>query len=357
MHLQLDPLDTLFFRDGRPFSMGDDSYAQGIFPPLPSTVLGALRSHWISLKIGSNQADLDELAGEARKIELHYFGLAFGGEPIFPAPLDLFQEDEQIRPMKLMSKKDLISSCPDEVSHLFFAETSEKTAPVAGDFLETEAMKNYLAGNAQKGLSIKNLNATSLHREFKIGIGRSRETNRTNDGQLFRLLANRMEDGFGEEEALSFLIKLHGFDVALTNHAVLPLGGERRSVAVKSIQSFEIPACPTLNNEYFKIVLLTPAPVGAWYPKDFIAQNGLEFVAAAIGRPVLVGGWDYKEKQPKLMRRAVTAGSVFLFKAKNAKHANDVARQTHGLSICQAFDDREGFGLCLIAQPFENQSL
>lgn len=48
MKLFLQPTDTFFFRDGRPFTKGEQSEGHSIFPPLPSTILGALRSAYIA---------------------------------------------------------------------------------------------------------------------------------------------------------------------------------------------------------------------------------------------------------------------------------------------------------------------
>ena len=46
MHISIKPFDCLFVRDGKPFSMGDEVWASGIFPPPPSVVYGALRTAW-----------------------------------------------------------------------------------------------------------------------------------------------------------------------------------------------------------------------------------------------------------------------------------------------------------------------
>ena len=40
----ITPLDVLLFRESKPFSPGESSWAKGIFPPLPSTVFQALRT-------------------------------------------------------------------------------------------------------------------------------------------------------------------------------------------------------------------------------------------------------------------------------------------------------------------------
>ncbi|MDY6940250.1 MAG: type III-B CRISPR module-associated Cmr3 family protein, partial [Cyanobacteriota bacterium] len=40
----IEPLDVLLFREAKPFSPSEGSWAKGLFPPLPSTVFQALRS-------------------------------------------------------------------------------------------------------------------------------------------------------------------------------------------------------------------------------------------------------------------------------------------------------------------------
>lgn len=39
---EIDPIDTLLFREAKPFNPGEGSWAQSLFPPLPSTVFQAL---------------------------------------------------------------------------------------------------------------------------------------------------------------------------------------------------------------------------------------------------------------------------------------------------------------------------
>ena len=41
---RITPLDVLLFRDSRPFSPADGSWARGLFPPMPMTVFHGLRS-------------------------------------------------------------------------------------------------------------------------------------------------------------------------------------------------------------------------------------------------------------------------------------------------------------------------
>jgi len=353
MKLQFEALDPLFFRDGRPFSMGEESYAEGIFPPLPSTARGALRSLWMAQQLGQPDADPKQLADDSKILELSYFGLGIAGKPIFPAPLDLFFEDKNqaVLPMELMDKKGLVSSSPDDISCLFWANANGKTASVAGHFLDAASMQQYVSGSKKEGLNAIRL-ADFAHKEHKIGIGRYNDLHLTKEGSLFRLIANRLEDSQGSQ--LQLLAEVQGFG-KFPLAAVVPLGGERRSVAVQAA-AFELPATPKLQSKYLKICLLTPGLFDAWYPAHLSKQYpGLTLRAASIGRSIAVGGWDVAKKEPKRMRRAAPAGSVYLYEAADQKQAQEIADQLHGNSIYLSTDDLDGFGLCLIAQPFDNQ--
>ena len=57
MTIQLDALDTLFFKDGKPFSLGEETWADGIFPPPPSVVYGATRTALISSGLSSRSLE------------------------------------------------------------------------------------------------------------------------------------------------------------------------------------------------------------------------------------------------------------------------------------------------------------
>lgn len=51
---KIEPLDILLFRESKPFSPGDGSWAKGQFPPAPITVFQALRS---ALEARTNKED------------------------------------------------------------------------------------------------------------------------------------------------------------------------------------------------------------------------------------------------------------------------------------------------------------
>jgi CRISPR-associated protein Cmr3 len=65
---KIEPLDTLLFREAKPFTPGESAWAQGLFPPLPSTILQAL------LTLAGHPGDraYDARTGKAR--DWHFFG-------------------------------------------------------------------------------------------------------------------------------------------------------------------------------------------------------------------------------------------------------------------------------------------
>lgn len=349
MKLQLSALDPLFFRNGRPFASGEESFAEGVFPPLPSTVRGALRSAWIAAQLSDTIEEPDQLARTSGGIALSYLGLGMGGKPIFPTPFDLFlSESKRAAPMSLTDGRNLSASLPTPATHLFKAETVGKTEPVQHHFLDAAAMLRYIEGNADgNGFQTFPL-GEMVYREPKIGIGRDNDLHRTKEGLLFRLTTNRLHPD------LDLLLEVQGFGNTPTT--LLLLGAERRS-ATATAADFQLPSAPMIKGNHFKICLLTPALFGHWYPKHLCENHGLRLIAAATGRPQTTGGWDVLSNRPKPMRKAVAAGTTYLFQAQSETQANDLAQQYHGKSVCQPFDDLEGFGLCFVSQPFDNQNI
>ena len=66
MRIRIKALDTLFFRDGKPFTSGEETWADGTFPPYPSVLYGALRTWFIT-----NQKTLsDEIIENSGHIKL-----------------------------------------------------------------------------------------------------------------------------------------------------------------------------------------------------------------------------------------------------------------------------------------------
>ena len=104
--IELDALDTLFFRDGKPFSMGDDVWADGIFPPSPSVFYGAIRSIYFSENI--DKLELTATINNDPTKDLIIKGIFFSinEKPYFPLPMDLVKEKNSEKNKTLLLKKN-----------------------------------------------------------------------------------------------------------------------------------------------------------------------------------------------------------------------------------------------------------
>ena len=104
--LRLSALDTLFFRESRPFDAIGGSELASVFPPPPRTVLGAVRSaignalgaDWKQfhaakenyvLPDGRKLCDLIGYGDQLGALELGGIWLSLNGERLYPAPLFL----------------------------------------------------------------------------------------------------------------------------------------------------------------------------------------------------------------------------------------------------------------------------
>lgn len=169
---------------------------------------------------------------------------------------------------------------------------------------------------------------------------------------------------------------------------LLQLGGEARAA---SYERLEEPLNPALRQLLaavevqhalarqtppyrFKLCLLTPAVFqNGWYPDGLTPQadgrGPLQFtlrdvpctlIAAVVGKPVPLSGWDLANNRPKAMVRAVPMGSVYYFETEVAPEV--VIRTFHFRTLDTKQPDaaelpKIGFGLVAVgtwnyAEPF-----
>lgn len=63
----------------------------------------------------------------------------------------------------------------------------------------------------------------------------------------------------------------------------------------------------------------------------------------------MIGGFDINKKMPKVMQKAVPAGSVYYIKVETNKEAKELIQKLHGNSISE-YKKEEGFGICYVAK-------
>ncbi len=345
MKLFVQPNDVAFFRDGRPFDAGGDHVARLTFPPNPLTFYGAIRAALIAqqgasfekFRKGGHSKELKDVVGDGEKagsLEIVDFGIALakgdeGLVRLFPIPLDIVKEktsdDIHSRYFVLSPERnhdEVIVNFPHKsLVPLGNSQTEGKFLTEPSGFLNGEALEAYLSD--REIIASHFYKKESVFKpEYRVGIERNTRSHTAEEGQLYSVEFARLEENAGFAVELD---KLNGMDRVFINSKfpLLRLGGEARSARYSTTDWSKPTPMPAANGR-FKLVFLTPAVFGSgWIPDGIdpttlggaICKCEAKLVAAAVGRPIGIGGWDILKNDSKPTRRAVPAGSVYFFEA------------------------------------------
>ena len=351
----IEPIDTLFFRDGKPFSMGDQTAAFGIFPPYPSTLYGAIRTGIISQNQGLSSFYAGGMADEIGTIAdsssasfklKGVFPYSSKGDYLyFPAPLDLVTDKDNKSAKRTEIKKDTPFSSNIKIDQYLFPFEMEKATSVKGYYIIHTDLKSYL--NSTKDEFDIYPESTFCMVEYKTGIKIDSLTKTADEGNLYRVGMRRFEKDF----CLACDVK---GAPSLRKEGVLKLGGEGKTVRYHT-SKFQLPDTRETvikrikETGIIKIYFATPAIFAkGWVPDEKITNGPdykLELITASIGSPVSIGGWDMGKSGHKTMVRGVPAGSVYYCKILNGD-VEKIYQHLHYLNISERAN--EGFGLIMV---------
>ncbi len=329
MQFCIRPVDVWLFRDGRPFTAGEDHTAETLFPPSPFTMQGAIRAKVLADKgvdftvfARDGQPDPDVGYGENYS-RLRLFGPLLmcyrdgRWERLIPAPADLVKQGNALLLLRPSRRAPFACNWPEQLSRrsdLLWVRTAE-VVKEAGGWLPESEWERYLSGHPPKHL----VPSESLFvYEPRFGIAIRAQSQTAQPTMLYQAYFVRLR------ENTALWAEVEG--IPLPSRGILRLGGEGRAAVYEEIpilpppQRFPIRFAP---GERFKVVLITPAWFsGGWQPKDSnwqrIFHSPVNLVAAAIPRPLRLGGFDVARRIPKSVRAFVPAGSVYFFETQEA---------------------------------------
>lgn len=360
MYAELTPLDTVFFRDGNPFTMGQENWGRSRFPPPPSVVYGALRTRHLA-EHPSRLPDAGGPEDPTADAHLTAFHLRDSSGPLYPMPLDLVARDDaddqrtgtevtRLRRTTMPSGAAGLGPSPEVLSHPETVETVRESV------VDRFVLEDYLEGRRGPFDSFHLFEDRLVHREPKVGIRMDRTTRAADDGFLYRVGLHRLDD------EVSFGVGVD--DLPLDDEGLLKLGGESKPARFERLgDAPPVPSPPREQiaaTETFVLYLATPALFEqGWLPggldpgtlRGTIRGTTVRLQAAAVGKPGAVGGWDMKAGAPKPMDRTVPAGSVYHFAIEEGT-AQDVIEGLHDERISDVRAPA-GFGHALVGAPAE----
>lgn len=314
LSLRIEPLDTLFFRDARPFDASSRA-SSGL--PKPQTVAGALRTAMLrsagvdlgevaaAVRAGQTFRDAAAVGGSIGKTigEVGFRGPWFGrdGEILYPAPATLRQERAGGKFVRLDPiGTDLPGWKPAETGMLPLWYRGRARLNNASGYLRASDMLRFLDGGLPEAV-VPETDLFGFH--DRTGIGLDAERAVAADGMIYSVRLLELRRG------VCLHVEMTGAEEALGLFApegqLVPLGGEGRRAVVTPGPQDAPEARPASTSDRRLVVLTTPAPLDGWKLK------GSRLLSAAVPGYEAVSGWDLARGGPKPNRFSVPAGSVY----------------------------------------------
>ena len=366
--IRIDAIDTLFFRDGKPFTGGEDVWADMMFPPSPSVVYGALRTAYFARHIDKLKKANQPQSDPTGALSLELLALQIDDALHFPLPLDCVvkkgRDEKKTKKKAFLLPRVLtvpVASAPPITSVLTPADGMAVEYPSQGPIVAQDVLEEYLSGEETQEIIYTEL-SKYLTMEPKIGLGLDRVTNTAREGMLYRLDMRRPASKMTFKKSskpLALVAQFSGFYEQLPPGGLLRLGGEGKAAQYETV-TLPPAAAPTLTGRRFKLYVATPAIfehgwLPAWIdPKTLTGMFNnltLRLETAVLGKPIAIGGFDQAAGRPKPMSQAVPAGSVYYFALtdESSSTIDDAGQLFHHQCIS---DDpslcRQGFGLTFV---------
>lgn len=334
--LALEPLDPLFFRDGRPFGAATRGRS-GL--PQPQTLAGAVRTHLLAgagfdfgrfRQLRRNGVHVKEALHEcdappwvvSMRFRGPWLALKSGDNirPLLPVPYTLRRNGKRVWSRMNPWQEPLPGwRGMDEMLPLWHSGDPDASYP--GGFLTPDGVNRFLAGGCPTDEHW--LESSALYAlESRTCIGVDPDTYTAAEGMIYSLdlLALRhtvhVDESPENNKGICIYAECHctAGPADWTEHlgGPIPFGGESRYVIGRACQAYQWKERPGEDRNV--LLLATPAPLAdadgkaTWRPQ----QGGLGSVsAAATGPPVAVSGWDIARGGPRPTRFAIPPGSVY----------------------------------------------
>ncbi len=315
--LYINAVDVLLFRDGKPFDFGISQKAKSVYPPAPTTVQGAIRSHYLVHKNVdlTQKAAIEALVGtDTDVLDLRIQGPFIAREredgqierllrrPADSAPID--DTALQVLPSHLVhaGKSSLQRHALQPLGlHDFIPGKA-----IYGDWVtEQQFFDHYWQGKPFSAVATSALYTA----EPRLGIQLDPRHKTTIDGQLYQVEFVKPQPDTG------LMISIDGYP-DWPDNGILKLGGESRGAYYRTIPYQPRYTAPKALGKRFKVYFATPTYFeNGWQPSQwqnfFTAPVTLSRVA--LGGYETHAGFSKSSGKSRAGKRYVPAGSVYYF--------------------------------------------
>ncbi len=363
--IQMEPIDTLFFRDGTPFSAGSASQEDvgGLFPPHPASMAGALRAAIARLNgwtgNGRWPQQLNDTLGDGPndlgQISLTGPFLLRDGQPLFPAPRHLLGSSEGgvWRPRTILRPGSPIACdlgdevvLPEVPPHGGGVEVADLKAG-DGWWLTRLGLEAVLRGEVPPSTEV--MPSRDLWREERrIGLERNDASRTAQEGMLYSTRHVRALRGVALGVRISGLPETW----ALPFGQIVALGGEGRLAECRQWQgdlAIDMPLTEIGAGRRLALIALSPLDLEEAFcrgSQPLTALGNARVVSACLGRPQRIGGWNSLTRRPLPLRSVLPAGSVLFCELPKPGALRAAVAASDGLP---RIGGRQGWGFGMVA--------
>ncbi|MEW6088968.1 MAG: type III-B CRISPR module-associated protein Cmr3 [bacterium] len=339
LYVYIEPRDTVFFRDNRPFDAGVDTIAESIIPS-PLTLFGVIGNYYldingISLKDFKDNGNTKlgnydpELKNTRLKIKGPFF--EYDEKVYLSTPANIWASGAESYVLKPRDRNNLEWDItqPDlqslEIPRFGYGIQPE----TLGGFLSLEGIRQYLSmdeidiynnGKKEEDLFIK---------ENRYGHQLNDFSQTVEEGQLYSARHIRFKDSLSNKKInkTKFMLVVDGLEGSDFTEKVTRVGGEGKLTGIYTEEKNE-KLIPDNNRvlekikkgKKFLLYFITPAIFKEGWDRNWPVEfKDTKMVGACVNKPVFISGWQKSGKgmkgNPRSLFKTVPAGSVYFFKA------------------------------------------
>lgn len=331
--VRLSAVDTLFFRDGTPFTPEGTAQASvgGLFPPSPDSVSGAVRAALGRL----NHCDLpppqvngrrtespNERVERLRRLRFEAPYLLDGDTPLIPVPRHILgtSEGDKWQPRALLAPGTPVTCDLGDEVRLPEVVRNDRGVPLTelkqaeGYWMRFDDLAPVLRGELPEEKKELVPQRCLWRTEQRTGLERSSSTRTATKGMLYNARHVRPKDN------VSLGVRIQGVpsDWRLPFEMLIPLGGEGRFAECvpwddQAVTGLEMPLREAVASGRAMLIALTPLILSSAVCRgeEPLTELGeVRVVSACLDRPARIGGWNSLKRRPRPMRSVLPAGSV-----------------------------------------------